>query len=259
MNKTGDKLTEYHYRAELLNRLMQLPYEAKLELTKTVIRHALTHAKKACVSISGGKDSTVLLHIVRSVKYIPAIHINTGVEYPETETYIKQIPDVTVIKPPLTFFEVVKKYGLPRTSRCNTTPQCCIKLKHLPIKQYLTNFKPFSCLLFVGLIGSEGRHRRFNFIRRGFIYAHKEWQCYKATPLIHWTSEDIWRYIEEHEIPLNPAYYKYQLDRIGCIVCTGYKDWEKVMSVAHPKLYKQIKKLQQYKNSHQATQQNTKK
>jgi 3'-phosphoadenosine 5'-phosphosulfate sulfotransferase (PAPS reductase)/FAD synthetase len=79
------------------------------------------------VSFSGGKDSTVLKHIVDSMyDNIPAVFVNTGLEYPEIQTFVREIkagkypcfnPDVEIIRPEMRFDEVIQKYGYPVASK----------------------------------------------------------------------------------------------------------------------------------------------
>lgn len=79
------------------------------------------------VSFSGGKDSTVLKHIVDSMyNDVPAVFFNTGLEYPEIQRFVKDIkagrwecfnPDVEIIRPSMRFDEVIKKYGYPVVSK----------------------------------------------------------------------------------------------------------------------------------------------
>ena len=67
---------------------------------------------KVCVNFSGGKDSTVLLDLARRCfPDIPAVYIDTGLEYPEVRKFAVSMPNVTVVKPAIRFDEVIKKYG----------------------------------------------------------------------------------------------------------------------------------------------------
>lgn len=70
------------------------------------------------VSFSGGKDSTVLLHIVREMyPDVEAVFVNTGLEYPEIQKFVKTFDNVTVLRPEMRFDEVIKKYGYPMISK----------------------------------------------------------------------------------------------------------------------------------------------
>jgi 3'-phosphoadenosine 5'-phosphosulfate sulfotransferase (PAPS reductase)/FAD synthetase len=52
-------------------------------------------------SISGGKDSEVMLDIIRRYvdKTVPAVFCNTGNEYPEVVKFVRQMENLTVIRP----------------------------------------------------------------------------------------------------------------------------------------------------------------
>lgn len=79
------------------------------------------------VSFSGGKDSTVLKHIVDSMySDVPAVFVNTGLEYPEIQQFVREVkagkydcfnPDVDILRPEMRFDEVIKKYGYPVASK----------------------------------------------------------------------------------------------------------------------------------------------
>lgn len=65
------------------------------------------------LSFSGGKDSTVLRHIVKSLyEDVPAVFVDTGLEYPEVRKFATQHADV-VLRPKMRFDEVIKTYGYP--------------------------------------------------------------------------------------------------------------------------------------------------
>ena len=70
------------------------------------------------VAFSGGKDSTVLLSLVRSLyPEVPAVFVNTKLEFPEIVQFVKKTENVTWLKPKMHFKEVIKKYGYPVTSK----------------------------------------------------------------------------------------------------------------------------------------------
>lgn len=70
------------------------------------------------VSFSGGKDSTVLKHIVDSMyNDVPALFVNTGLEYPEIQKFAMSQPNVITVRPEMRFDEVIKNYGYPVISK----------------------------------------------------------------------------------------------------------------------------------------------
>lgn len=106
-----------------LRMLQALPLEVKVEKTKLRIREWVDNygEDKVYISFSGGKDSTVLLHIAREVyPNIKAVFSNTGLEYPKINEFVKLFKNLDVVKPKMTFIEVVRKYGYPIISKENS-------------------------------------------------------------------------------------------------------------------------------------------
>lgn len=71
------------------------------------------------VSFSGGKDSTVLKHLVESVLgvgTIPVVFVDTGLEYPEVRRFATERADI-VLRPEMRFDEVIQTYGYPVISK----------------------------------------------------------------------------------------------------------------------------------------------
>lgn len=102
-----------------LQQMQSLPLSAKILMTKRRIREWYDYWDgQVYVSFSGGKDSTVLLHIAREVyPDIEAVFVNTGLEYPEIQSFVKTFDNVTILRPKMRFDEVIKTYGYPIISK----------------------------------------------------------------------------------------------------------------------------------------------
>ena len=105
---------------ELLKDLQAMPLDMKVAHTKARIREWVREygIDGVFVSFSGGKDSTVLLHIARQMyPNIKAVFIDTGLEYPEIRRFVKTFDNVEILRPKMSFVDVIKKYGYPIISK----------------------------------------------------------------------------------------------------------------------------------------------
>ena len=111
-----------------LKQMQSVPLEGKILMTQERIRQWYDHWNgQVYVSFSGGKDSTVLKHIVDGMyDDVPAVFVNTGLEYPEIQTFVREVmagrygcfnPDVEILRPDMRFDDVVRKYGYPVASK----------------------------------------------------------------------------------------------------------------------------------------------
>jgi 3'-phosphoadenosine 5'-phosphosulfate sulfotransferase (PAPS reductase)/FAD synthetase len=137
-----------HTKSDLLQ-MQSLPLSAKVIMTKRRIKDWYDYWDgQVYVSFSGGKDSTVLLHIAREVySDIEAVFVNTGLEYPEIQSFVKTFDNVTILRPKMRFDEVIKKFGYPMISKA--VANCIVGAKRNPngVKyqqlcgEYVTNGK----------------------------------------------------------------------------------------------------------------------
>ena len=107
-----------HSKGEL-EQMQSLPLRIKVSMTERRIYDWYDHWQgDVYVSFSGGKDSTVLKHIVDNMGLnIPSVFINTGLEFPEIQKFAMSQPNVTTLRPKMMFNEVIKKYGYPLISK----------------------------------------------------------------------------------------------------------------------------------------------
>lgn len=120
--------------AERLKKLQALPLERKILITQTRIIEWYQHYQgQVYISFSGGKDSTVLMHIARQMyPDIQGVFVNTGLEYPEIRKFALAHENVVEIQPkwgragkqygkkpedPITFLDTVTIYGYPIISK----------------------------------------------------------------------------------------------------------------------------------------------
>ena len=102
----------------LLHQLQALPLDAKILMTQQRIREWYNHFNgDVYISFSGGKDSTVLTHLVHSMyPDVPLVFANTGLEYPEIQAFAKKM-GAEFIRPKMSFSEVISAYGYPIISK----------------------------------------------------------------------------------------------------------------------------------------------
>jgi 3'-phosphoadenosine 5'-phosphosulfate sulfotransferase (PAPS reductase)/FAD synthetase len=241
-----------------LLQMQALPLEQKIEATKRRIREWLERYPEASVSFSGGKDSTVLLHIARQVKKdIPVYFSNTGLEYPEIVEFVKSVGGVEIVRPKMSFLEVVSKYGYPVVSKrmaqyigeVQRTKSPYLKALRLtgtrkdgtlsPMAkisnkwQFLTEapFKisdqcckhlkknPLDSLGGYPIIGTMAQDSD----QRLKMYFKHGCNAYdlarpRSTPLSFWKEEDIWEYLRRFNVPYSKI-YDMGYTRTGCMFC----------------------------------------
>lgn len=113
------KMIENKYTTADLHTMQAWSLERKIQVTQTrIIEWYIKHQGQVYVSFSGGKDSTVLLDLARRIyPDIPAVFVDTGLEYPEIRAFVKTVDNVTWLRPEMNFKKVIQTYGYPVGSK----------------------------------------------------------------------------------------------------------------------------------------------
>jgi 3'-phosphoadenosine 5'-phosphosulfate sulfotransferase (PAPS reductase)/FAD synthetase len=241
-----------------LQQRQSLPLQAKIVLSQDRIRKWYSHWNgDVYVSFSGGKDSTVLLDLVRSIyPKVPAVFVDTGLEYPEIREFVKTIDNVIWLKPKMRFDKVIEKYGYPVVSKENA--QKIFEIKNtksdklrnkrlygdvngsgkLPEKWKSLINAPFKVSHMccnkikkepvkryekesnrkpiVGTMAENSRLRKTSYLQHGCNAFDSKRPM--STPIAFWTEEDIWNYIKEKELSYSKI-YDIGYKNTGCMFC----------------------------------------
>lgn len=177
------------------------------------------------VSYSGGKDSEVVLDLVkRALPHDVFIVIfgDTGMEFPDTYDAVN-ITEKNCERENIPFYRARshilpndswKMFGSPSTtirwccSVHKTTPQLLL-LREIVGKQAIKE------MAYVGIRREESfRRSSYEYISLGTKHTGQ----YSCNPILEWNSAEVYLYIFRNELFLNMAYKKGN-NRAGCLVC----------------------------------------
>jgi len=252
-NKTEKEKELLRFRGHLLNTRMKYSLDYKIILAQRRIKAAIMMwGEDSCyVSFSGGKDSTVLSHLVLSMGYrLEHVFSNTRVEYPDCLKFAhdwcqKNGVKLIWVTPDVMPHEIWKKYGYPMFSKevatilervrtnkivnpkklkrvkrffkykdLKISARCCYYLKKKPMLDWQK--RSGKKVAIMGTRAQESQIRRVVWVRKGCIYKTKNQIV--VTPLVFFTEKDIWDYIHRFKIRLADIYYK-GFKRNGCYCC----------------------------------------
>lgn len=103
-----------------LCRLQALPLDKKIAIAQKAIHEFVEHfgVDGINISFSGGKDSTVLIHLCRQLyPNLVGLYSDTGLEFPEIRDFVQTFDNITIVTPKMHHREMLKKCGYPVVSK----------------------------------------------------------------------------------------------------------------------------------------------
>ena len=243
-----------------LRQRQSLPVEVKIIMSQIRIRQWYEHWDgQVYISFSGGKDSTVLLHLVREMyPGVPAVFVDTGLEYPEIREFVRSTDNVIWLKPEMQFREVIEKHGFPVVGK-----EVASVVEGARRNRFSTRYKKL-----FGSLMRDGKRSPYNCTKWNFLYEapfkisgkccdemkKKPFKKYEKSttnkgyigtmatdsvlrqtnymrngcnsfegrgislPLSFWTEQDIWDYLNSKSIPYSKI-YDMGYHRTGCMFC----------------------------------------
>lgn len=235
-------LLSYPTKIEIENvtreRKPKSPYLDRLEAESIfIIREAVAEAENPAILYSIGKDSSVLLHLVRKAFFpakppLPLLHVDTRWKFQEMYRFrdlMQQASGMEMLVHinPEAIEQDINPFDHGATLHTSVT-------KTDGLKQALDKFK-FD-MVFGGARRDEeksrAKERIFSFRSRNHVWDPKNqrpelWNLYntrkaagesiRVFPLSNWTELDVWHYIHQENIPVVPLYFAKERP----VVCRG--------------------------------------
>lgn len=191
-----------------------------------------TRIDRFIASFSGGKDSQVVLDLC--TRAIPptdfeVIYSDTGYELPPSLDLYEEVQRYYEERFPALKFtttrnhESVLNYWDKIGTPSDTHRWCCSVMKTAPLYRSLKvdGNKQARVLTFDGVRAEESTRRSgYNRIGKGVKHS----TVINASPILHWSTVEIFLYLLKYQLPINPA-YRVGVTRVGCVICPFSSEW----------------------------------
>lgn len=217
-----------------VSRRDSLPREAKERIAELVLSRALREGKRPVLVWTGGKDSTLVLHIAQSVAeregltLPPALFVDHGQHFPETRSFVEE----TAARKGLRLL-VGRNEDLLAAAKGNAREVPLERLNDENQENALRaglegDLVPLDLttavgnhLLKTGALNQALREHRFDMVIAGirwdegaaradevFFSPRDEPRHVRVHPILPWTEREVWAYIRENDLPIHPLYEK---------------------------------------------------
>ncbi len=167
----------------------------KIAVSERLIRR---YEDRACVvAFSGGKDSSVLAHLVHSVvSDVPLLFLDHGAHFQETLDLVETLKNVLRI--------TTKEAWKPDTDAC------CGLIKIGLLNEGIARHQISH--LFVGI-------RRDEHESRDVPQVEEKDGHQRVYPILDWSENEVWQYLVYYNVPVNPLYAQGYRS-LACVHCS---------------------------------------
>lgn len=198
--------------------------DAKLQQQspQEILEFALNEFDNIAISFSGAEDVAIIDMAARIRDDLQVFCLDTGRLHAETYRFIEQVRshyqiNIDVLSPNAEAVgKLVKAKGLFSFYEDNHQ-ECCSIRKIAPLRNQLLQVDAW-------ITGqrrdqSPGTRASIPVIQDDKAFARPADKLTKFNPLANWSSEQVWRYIRENEVPYN-SLHDHGYVSIGCEPCT---------------------------------------
>ncbi len=187
-----------------------------------ILALAIDRFENISISFSGAEDVVLIDMAVQIKPDIKIFSLDTGRLHPETYRFIEQVKNhynikIYLVSPdPKQLEKFVHDKGLYSFYQ-DGHEECCNIRKVMPLQRALSTLDAW-------ITGqrqdqSPDTRQAIPIIQEDITFSSKNHTLIKFNPLALWTSQKIWQYIRENDVPFNELHTK-GFTSIGCEPCT---------------------------------------
>jgi phosphoadenosine phosphosulfate reductase len=172
-----------------------------------------TFGERLALSSSFQTQSLPLLHFVSThVPELPVLFLDTGFHFPETLAFRDQLMEewgLNVMN--LRYADGHGAFQQRHGALYKTDPDMCCRLNKVePLKEALEHYDAW----ITGVRRDQTENRADT-----PVISQRSDGVYKICPMVTWTSRDVFKYINRHDLPVHPLLSKGYMS-VGCAPCT---------------------------------------
>jgi len=191
------------------------------EQPQEILNYALATFDNLAIAFSGAEDVVLIDMAVKIRPEVKVFCLDTGRLHRETYRFIEQVRkrynlNVELLFPDATQVEMlVREKGLFSFYK-DGHKECCGIRKVRPLRRKLATLNAW----ITGQRQDQSQTRTdLPVIQVDAAFSSDDRTLVKFNPLSNWTSDQVWQYIQAHDVPFNPL-HSQGFASIGCAPCT---------------------------------------